>query len=69
MRMLMIGILPTVRDEMLQPAWMAEVNRYRALNEEIMHARRDQPLHIAIHGEDGRQVCVSRLTLAVVERR
>ncbi len=52
MRMLMIGILPTVRDEMLQPAWMAEVNRYRALNEEIMHARRDQPLHIAIHGED-----------------
>ncbi len=31
--------------------------------------RSTQVWEIAIHGEDGRQVCVSRLTLAVVERR
>jgi gamma-glutamyl:cysteine ligase YbdK (ATP-grasp superfamily) len=52
MRPMMIGILPTVRDEMLQLAWMAESNRYKALNEAIMHARSAQPLHIAISGAD-----------------
>lgn len=51
-RPMMIGILPTVRDEMLQPAWMADSNRYDALNREIMRARGDRPLHIAISGKD-----------------
>jgi gamma-glutamyl:cysteine ligase YbdK (ATP-grasp superfamily) len=46
------GILPTVRDEMLQPAWMSDSNRYRALNKELIKARRSEPLHICIDGDD-----------------
>lgn len=45
-----IGILPTVRDEMLQPEWMSDVDRYRALNEELFRARGSRPLEIKIDG-------------------
>ena len=47
-----IGILPTVRDEMLQPAWMSQSNRYDALNRELFHLRKDEPIHIDIEGEE-----------------
>ncbi|MEL7445102.1 MAG: glutamate--cysteine ligase [Pseudomonadota bacterium] len=47
-----IGILPTVRDEMLQPAWMSDANRYRALNAELFRRRGQEPLHVRIEGED-----------------
>ena len=46
-----IGILPTVRDEMLQPDWMSETNRYHALNRELFRRRKGQPLHIHIEGQ------------------
>lgn len=49
---LAIGILPTIRDEMLQPEWMADSNRYKALNRSLFAARRSQPLHISIEGHD-----------------
>lgn len=47
-----IGILPTVRDEMLQPDWMSDGERYRALNREIFRLRGAAPLHIDIAGAD-----------------
>ncbi|MGC6500943.1 MAG: glutamate--cysteine ligase [Henriciella sp.] len=52
LRPLAIGILPTVRDEMLQLSWMSDANRYRALNEAILSRRKDHDLHISIEGED-----------------
>ncbi|MGD2133448.1 MAG: glutamate-cysteine ligase family protein [Maricaulaceae bacterium] len=48
----LFGILPTVRDEMLQPQFMSERNRYHALSQQIMQLRGDKPLHIEIDGED-----------------
>ena len=50
LRPVAIGILPTVRDEMLQLSWMSEGNRYRALNNEILLRRARKPLHIHIEG-------------------
>lgn len=47
-----IGILPTVRDDMLQPAWMSPSNRYRALNAELLRRRSNEPLHICIEREE-----------------
>lgn len=45
-----IGILPTVREDMLQPDWMSESNRYHALNNEILTRRAQKPLHVVIEG-------------------
>ncbi len=47
-----IGILPTVRDDMLQLPWMSDSNRYRVMNREVFLRRKQQPLHIAISGEE-----------------
>lgn len=47
-----IGIMPTVRDEMLQPSWMSESNRYQAMNRELFARRKNVPLHIDIEGDD-----------------
>ncbi len=49
---LMIGILPTVRDEMLQLEWMSPLNRYYALNAELLRLRAGEELAIAINGGD-----------------
>ncbi len=46
------GILPTVRDEMLQLEWMSESPRYRALNNELFRLRAGSPLHIHIEGRE-----------------
>ena len=45
-----IGIMPTVRDEMLQTEWLSDANRYQALNDEILRRRKGKPLHIDIKG-------------------
>lgn len=47
-----IGIMPTVRDEMLQPHWMSDTNRFHALNAELFRRRNGAPLHICIEGHD-----------------
>lgn len=52
MKPVAIGILPTVRDDMLQPGWMSDSNRYKALNSELLIRRGGQPLHIRIAGDD-----------------
>ncbi len=48
----MIGILPTVRDADLSPANLSAMNRYHALNSEIMRLRGGRPLRLDIHGHD-----------------
>ena len=52
MHPLVIGMLPTVRDEMLQPEWMSGGNRYKALNQSLLAARKSEPLQISISGRD-----------------
>lgn len=48
----LFGVLPTVRDSMLQPAYISRRNRYSALAEQIMALRGDEPLRITINGAD-----------------
>ena len=49
-RLLMIGILPTVREAELSPANMSDLKRYRALNEQVLRLRGGQPLELEING-------------------
>jgi gamma-glutamyl:cysteine ligase YbdK (ATP-grasp superfamily) len=50
--LVMIGILPTVTDADLVPANLSAMNRYRALNDEILHLRGGRPLSLDIHGHE-----------------
>ncbi len=49
---LAIGILPTVRDEMLTIEQMSSLKRYAALNRQILRLRGEKPLEIHIEGND-----------------
>lgn len=48
----MVGILPTIRAEDLTLANMSKLQRYRALNEQVMRMRSGSPLHFHIEGKD-----------------
>ncbi len=48
----MVGILPTVRDEMLSIEHMSGMARYRALNEQVMRLRKGRPLTLDIEGPE-----------------
>lgn len=50
--LLMIGTLPTLRLSDLNENTMSDMNRYHALNEQIMNRRDNKPLHIDINGQD-----------------
>lgn len=50
--LLMIGILPTVKESDLSLAHMSNSPRYRALNEQIFRMRHGRPLNIDIKGEE-----------------
>ena len=50
--LLMIGILPTVREAELSPANMSDLKRYRALNEQVLRLREGQPLELDINGRE-----------------
>lgn len=50
--LMMIGILPTVRQTDLCLANMSELKRYRALNEQVFKRRCGRPLHICIDGRE-----------------
>lgn len=50
--MVMIGTLPTIRDEDLTLANMSPLNRFFALNREVMRQRRGQALRVDIEGRD-----------------
>jgi hypothetical protein len=51
--LMMIGILPTIRQKDLTLSNMADLKRYRALNDQVIVRRAGRPLHIHI---EGRQV-------------
>ena len=48
----MIGILPTVENEALHLANMSQMERYRALNREVVRMRKGKPLVFDITGEE-----------------
>jgi glutamate-cysteine ligase len=50
--MVMIGILPSLRDEMLTLENMSPLLRYRALNDQVLRLREGQPLKLDILGYD-----------------
>lgn len=47
-----IGILPTVRPEMLTLEHISPLNRFHALNEQILRLRSGRPFHLDIQGSD-----------------
>ncbi|MDH5545444.1 MAG: glutamate--cysteine ligase [Gammaproteobacteria bacterium] len=51
-RILMVGILATLQDDDLTLENMSPLNRYRALNEQVMLARKGKPLHLDINGRE-----------------
>lgn len=51
-RIVMIGILPTVNDSHLILENMSPLNRYHALNEQVLHGRKGKPLNLDIVGEE-----------------
>ncbi len=51
-RLMMIGILPTVRQADLDPVNMSDMKRYRALNEQVLRLREGRPLELDIHGRE-----------------
>ncbi len=50
--LVMIGILPTVREEELTQENMSDLRRYRALNEQVLRLRGGEPLHLDINGHE-----------------
>ncbi|WP_303904870.1 glutamate-cysteine ligase family protein [Thiohalomonas denitrificans] len=52
LRLAMIGILPTVRDEVLTLANMSLLSRYKALNEQVMRLRGGRALVLEIQGRE-----------------
>lgn len=51
-KVLLTGVLPTLRNEHFCLQNMSEMNRYHALNEEILKARNYEPLHLKIAGKE-----------------
>ncbi|QPJ62789.1 MAG: hypothetical protein G3M70_13245 [Candidatus Nitronauta litoralis] len=49
---LAIGILPTIEDKMLTLEHMSSLNRYLALNRQVLHLRQGEPLELKIEGKD-----------------
>jgi len=49
-RVLMTGILPTIQDRMLTLENISSLQRYYALNREILRSRKSRPLNIRIEG-------------------
>ncbi|WP_455367122.1 hypothetical protein [Kaarinaea lacus] len=48
----MVGILPTVDETYLTMQHISSMNRYRALNEQVLRLRQGRPLQLSIHGVD-----------------
>lgn len=51
----MIGVLPTVREEDFQGPWMSESTRYEALNDAVLAAR-GEDMHLHLDGPSGERV-------------
>ncbi len=50
--LIMIGILPTVREQDLRLENISPLNRYYALNEQILRARQGRPIELDIRGRE-----------------
>ncbi len=50
--LVMVGILPSLREEELTLANMSRMKRYRALNEQVFRLRKGKPLHLDIVGRE-----------------
>lgn len=48
----MTGILPTLGPQHLRPACMSDMKRYRALNRQVLRARKGRPIHLDIKGRE-----------------
>ena len=51
-RLMMIGILPSVRQQDLSLDNMSRLERYRALNEQVLRLREGKPIRLEIHGRE-----------------
>lgn len=51
-KLVMIGILPTIRDDDLTLKNLSSLNRFKALNEQVMQARKGVPMHLEITGNE-----------------
>lgn len=51
-KLVMCGILPSLKNEDLSLANMSDMLRYRALNREVLHRRKGKPLTLDINGEE-----------------
>jgi len=54
--LIMIGILPTIRERDLTLANMSVMKRYRALNEQVLRARGGRPIRLDIRGREHLQL-------------
>jgi hypothetical protein len=63
---LTIGILPTIRDEMLTVDNMSSLKRYYALNQQVIRLRRGKPLELKIEGKDSLHVAHHDVMLEAV---
>ncbi len=52
LKLMMIGILPTVGDRHLSLRYISPLNRYYALNEQILRLREGRPIELDIQGYD-----------------
>ena len=52
-RLATIGILPTIRPDLLNSNYMSQMVRYQALNDRVLALRDGEPLHIRITTGDG----------------
>lgn len=51
-QLVLIGILPTIRDSDLSVENISNMERYHALNEEVLKMRDGRPFYLNIHGRD-----------------
>ena len=63
LRLLMIGILPTLEEAELSQANMSDLKRYRALNEQILRLREGRPLELDINGREHLRVAHNNVML------
>ncbi len=63
---LTIGILPTIRDEMLTIDKMSSLKRYYALNQQVIRLRKGKPLELKIEGNDSLHVTHHNVMLEAV---
>lgn len=50
--LVMIGTLPTLQEQQLDSSYMSDMNRYRALNEQVLRQRQGRPIDLNIVGRE-----------------